>query len=169
MGKSYSVNNQIKAHTVNLVLSDGTVNEAILLTKALEIADEEGLDVVEVSELGQGGLPVCKVLDYGKMMYHQSKKKKSNKHIQHIKEIKYGLNIDTHDLEVKHNKIFKFLSKHYTVRYVMELSGREKGMVDQAVKKINVNLEVFEGLATWYKPKISSGKRISISTTLTSV
>ncbi len=51
----------------------------------------------------------------------------------------------------------------------MELSGREKGMVDTAVKKINANLEAFKGLATWYKPKISSGKRIMISTNLVPV
>ena len=166
MVKSYSVNNQINAEMVNLVLSDGTVNESISLTKALEIAEEEGLDVVEVSDGGKGGLPVCKIVDYGKMIYQQNKKKKSNKQIKHTKEIKYSLNIDLHDLQVKHNKIFEFLSKHYTVRYTMELNGRERGMLDEAIKKINTNLEAFKGLATWRNPQVSKGRKVVISTTL---
>ena len=170
MGKKYNINDQIKSKLVNLVLSDGVVKESFPLYKALEIAEEEGLDVVEVSEKGQGGLPVCKILDYGKMKYDRSKKsKKGKKQIQHTKEIKYGLNIDIHDLKVKHKKIFKFLSKHYIVRYVLELNGREKSRVDEALEKININLEDFKEIATWKQPQVSSGRRISISTTLTSI
>ena len=75
-------------------------------------------------------------------------------------------NIDLHDLEVKHKKIFKFLSKRYTVRYTLELSDRQKAMVDEALEKINANLEKFRELATWKKPQISKGKRLIISTTL---
>ncbi len=166
MEKSYSVNNQIKAKIVNLVLSDGEMKESIPLSQALEIAENEGLDIVEMSKQGQGGIPVCKILDYGKMMYQQSKKKKSNKQIKHIKEIKYSLNIDPHDLGTKHKQILKFLSKNYIVRCVLELSGREKFMIDDAVKKINMNLEEFKESATWKEPQISKGRRISVSTTL---
>ena len=168
MENNYNINDQIKAQKVNLVLSDGTMNEAVELSQALKVAEEEGLDVVEVSSKGAGGLPVCKVLDYGKLMYQQSKKKKSQKQIQHMKEIKYGFNIDAHDLQVKHKKIHKFLSKHYTVRYVLELKGREKHRVEEAFEKINENLGEFEDIATWKIPKISmGGNRASISTTLT--
>jgi len=167
MSKTYSVNSQIKARRVDLVLSDGEMKESIQLKEALQIAEDDGLDVVEVSKNGKSGLPVCKIADYGKMMYDQGKKKKNNKKsIQHTKEIKYSLNIDPHDLEVKHKKIFKFLSKNYIVRYVLELNGREKAMVNEAFTKICDNLECFKEKATWKEPSVSRGRRVIISTTL---
>ena len=167
MGQEYNVNNQIRSRRINLVLLNGEMKESIQLTEALDMAEEEGMDVVEVSKTGKGGLPVCKVIDYGKMMYEQSrKKKKGKKQTQHVKEIKYGFNIDPHDLEIRHNKILKFLSKKYVVKYVLELSGRQKGMVDNAVVMIDKNLEVFRELATWKKPQVSRGKRVLIFTTL---
>jgi translation initiation factor IF-3 len=166
MEKEYSVNGQIESSRVNLVLLCGDVEEAIPLSKALKIAEEDGLDVVEVSKKGKNGFPVCKVLDYGKMKYKKSKRCKGSKQIQKTKEIKYGYNIDQHDLKVKHDKILKFLSKKYTVRYTLELSGREKYMVDDAKETIDKNLLDFKDLATWNPPQISRGRRIMISTTL---
>jgi len=164
MAKSYNVNSQITAKFINLVLSDGLMEEEIPLRRALAIAEEEGLDVVEVSEKGKGGLPVCKVMDYGRMKYQQDKKKKGGKKIQHTKEIKYGINIDIHDLNVKHKKILKFLSKKYMVRYILELNGRERARIDEAVEKMNVNLEEFREVGSWKEPQVSKGRRISILT-----
>ena len=169
MEKTYNVNGQIQAPIINLVLTNGQVKEAVNLSEALRIAEEEGLDVVEVSTGGKSGIPVCKLIDYGKMMYEQGKKKKSRRQIQHTKEIKYSLNIDSHDLDVRHKKILKFLSKKYIVKYTLELNGRERNMVDKAVEVINSNLEEFVDLATWKPPKISSGRRVLISTTLNPV
>lgn len=169
MEKTYNVNSQIESSQINLILLNGEIKESIYLSKALEIAEEDGLDVVEVSAKGQHGLPVCKITDYGKMMYEQSKRKKSNKQIQHVKEIKYGLNIGPHDLAVRHKKISKFLSKKYVVKYCLELNGREKDMVARAVEIINNNLEEFRELATWNKPQVSYGRRILISTVLNPV
>jgi len=166
MGKEYSVNNQIKARKVNLILLDGSMKESVKLHEALKIGEDEGLDIVEVSESGKGGLSTCKILDYGKLVYEQGRKKKSKKQIQHVKEIKYGFNIDPHDLGVRHKKIMKFLSKKYVVKYILELHGREKGMVDTALELYNINVEDFKELATWKKPQVSYGKRILISTTL---
>lgn len=164
MDRKYSVNTQIKAKQINLVLSDGTMKESVPLPQALTIAEEEGLDVVEVANNGKNGLPVCKVMDYGKLTYQQNKKKK--RQIQHVKEIRYNFNIDQHDLDTKHKQIFKFLSKHYSVRYVLELSGRQKYMVREALKKINDNLENFKDVASWKEPKVSKNRRVSLSTTL---
>jgi len=107
------------------------------------------------------------MIDYGKMMYQQSKKDKTNKHVQHTKEIKYSFNISDHDLAVKHRKVEEFLSKHYIVRYVMELRGREKYLAKEGLQKIDENLIQFMDLATWKSPQISGGsKRVEISTTL---
>jgi len=167
MPREYNVNHQIKARNVNLVMPDGSLKEAVPVSEALLLAEEENLDLVEMSPPKGESLPVCKIIDYGKMMYHQSKKSKSNKHTQRNKEIKYGFNIDVHDLQVKHNKVKEFLAKNYTVRYVLELRGREKYMVDEAVEKFAQNLLDFEDLAKWKSPVTSrGGKRTEISTTL---
>jgi len=167
MTREYKVNHQIKARQVCLVLPDGSMKGQVMLSEALLTAEEENLDLVEMSIPKGGEPPVCKIMDYGKMMYQQSKKKKQKRQIQHSKEIKYGFNIDDHDLEVRHKKVKKFLSKHYTVRYVLELRGREKSMKDAGIQKINENLGDFDDIATWKPPTVSVGvKRIEISTTL---
>jgi len=167
MTREYRVNDQIKDKQVSLVLPDGSMKGEVPFSEALLIAEEENLDLVEISTSKGGVPPVCRIMDYGKMMYQQSKKKKQNKQAQHTKEIKYGFNIDDHDLAVKHNKVKEFLSKHYTVRYILELRGREKYMTDAGMKKITENLNHFDTIATWKSPQISGGgKKVEISTTL---
>ncbi len=167
MTREYKVNHQIKANRINLVLTDGTMKRGVSVAEAMLTAEEENLDLVEVSAGKENNLSVCKMMDYGKMMYQQSKKDKTNKHVQHTKEIKYSFNISDHDLEVKHKKVEKFLSKHYIVRYVLELRGREKYLTNEALQKIAENLVQFEEIATWQSPQVSGGgKRVEISTTL---
>jgi len=167
MKNEYNVNDQIRSSKINLVLSDGTMREGIPLKEALSIAEEEGLDVVEVSGK-EGGISICKLMDYGKLMYDRGKKNKKNqKKHSHLKEMRYGVNIDEHDLKIKHDKIFKFLAKKYSVRYVMELKGREKYSLDEAVRKMTKNLDNFRDVSQWKDPEISkNGSRISISTIL---
>lgn len=167
MTREYNVNHQIEAKQVSLVLPDGSMKKGVLFSEALLIAEKENLDLVEMSASKGGKPPVCKLLDYGKMMYQQSKKKKHNKQIQHTKEIKYSARISDHDLKVKHKKVEEFLSKHYIVRYIMELRGREKNMVGKSLDEVKKNLSEFDELASWDDPRISeNNKRIEISTTL---
>lgn len=167
MTREYKVNHQIKANRINLVLTDGTMKRGVSVSEAISAAEDENLDLVEVSDGKENNLSVCKMIDYGKMMYQQSKKDKINKHVQHTKEIKYSFNISDHDLEVKHKKVEKFLSKHYIVRYVLELRGREKYSTQEALRKIDKNLVYFEDIASWKPPMVSGGgKRVEISTTL---
>lgn len=164
MTREYNVNHQIEAKQVSLVLPDGSMKGEVSFSEALLIAEKENLDLVEMSISRGGKPPVCKILDYGKMMYQQSKKKKHNKQIQHTKEIKYSARISDHDLRVKHKKVEEFLSKHYIVRYIMELRGREKDMVGKSLDKIKKNLAEFDDIATWKDPQISeNSKRIEIS------
>lgn len=165
MVREYRINRQINSGQVNLVLSDGSMRESVPFAEALSIAENENLDLVEVSVSQRGKIPVCKILDYGRMMYHQSKKKKANKQVQHTKEIKYSFNISDHDLEVKHKKVFEFLSKNYIVRYILELRGRQKHMKEEALQKIKENLVIFVDVATWKEPWASvGGKKVEIST-----
>ena len=170
MDKSLNVNEQIEASRVNLVKPDGTLQENTPLKKALQLAEEEGLDIVEVS-VTKDGVSICKLMDYGKLVYEKGKQSKKNrKSHKQTKEIRYGYNIDSHDLDVKHNKIFKFLDKGCAVRYVLELKGREKSLVAEAKLKMANNLESFRSVAQWKDPSVAyGGGRITISTTLNKI
>jgi translation initiation factor IF-3 len=168
MGKQYNVNSQIKAERINLILTNGEVKEDCSLSEALGIAQQAEMDLVEVSTKSNNGLIVCKILNYGKMLYKQSKQQKSHK--VHVKEIRYSFNISEHDLKTKHRQIFKFLSKNYVVKYILELKGRESNLVESAVVKIDEHLEDFKTLATWEKPKVSRRNRgASVSTMLRAI
>jgi len=168
MIREYRVNDQIEAEQVSLVLPDGSMKGEVLFSEALLLAEEKNLDLVEISISKGGKPPVCKILDYGKMMYHHKKKQKSNNHAPRNKEIRYSFNISEHDLEVKHNKVKEFISKQHIVRYVLELKGREKNLVEDAKRKIEDNLKDFEGMAQWPVPVVSHGRKIEISTTIRS-
>ena len=93
---------------------------------ALAMAEESGLDLVEVSPNGKP--PVCKILDYGKLKYQEQKKaseaRKRQKTVD-VKEIKMRPNIDTHDYEVKMRSVNKFLNEGDKVKVTMRFRGRE--------------------------------------------
>ncbi len=92
------------------------------LREALRIADERGLDLVEVAP--NANPPVCKIMDYGKFKYQQSKKQAPKKTIE-VKEIKVRPTIDDHDLELKIKNILRFLEDGNKARVTMFFRGRE--------------------------------------------
>ena len=94
--------------------------------KGLELAVEEGLDLVEISP--NTDPPVCKILDYGKYKYEAQKRKNEAKKKQKtidVKEIKLRPNIDEHDYQVKLRKIYEFLDSGDKVKVTMRYRGRE--------------------------------------------
>jgi len=101
------------------------------LEEALARAEEAGLDLVEVSSSAE--MPVCKIMDYGKYRYKQSKKlhdaKKSQTVIQ-VKEIKLKPKTEEHDVQVKVKHIKKFLNNHDKVKVSMMFRGREIAFTD---------------------------------------
>jgi translation initiation factor IF-3 len=94
--------------------------------QALSVAEERGLDLVEVAPNAQP--PVCRIMDYGKYLYQQNKKaqeaKKNQKVIQ-IKEVKFRPKIDEHDYEFKKNHIIRFLKEENKVKATVMFRGRE--------------------------------------------
>ena len=163
MSKEYVVNDQIRGGQTKLITEDGELYGDISVKKALTMASEAGLDLVQISDGGSGNLPICKIADYGKMQY-KSTKHKSGKKIK-VKEIRYGYNIDSHDLGVKHKKVLQFLEKKHSVRYVLELKGRQSKLVDEGLEVINKNLEEFKEVAIYTEPKVSqsySNTRITV-------
>ena len=98
---------------------------------AMEMAEEVGLDLVEISPGATP--PVCKIMDFGKFKYEQQKKaaeaKKKQKTIE-IKEVKFRPNIDTHDYDVKMRSVHKFLGEGDKVKVTLRFRGREMAHVD---------------------------------------
>ena len=103
----------------------------IPLAEALALASKAGLDLVEVS--ANAAPPVCRIMDYGKFRYQQSKKlqdaKKSQTIIQ-VKEIRIRPKTEEHDLQVKIKHIRKFLGQHDKVKISMMFRGREIAYTD---------------------------------------
>ena len=117
------------------------------IREALAIADEAGLDLIEISP--QAVPPVCKVLDYGKYKYEVQKRKneaKKNQKVVEIKELKLRPMIDTHDYEVKIKQAKKFLSQGNKVKFTMRYKGREMSANDMGREVLNNILEDLEGL-----------------------
>lgn len=113
------------------VIEEGNQLGIMTLADALDIAAKAGLDLVEVAP--NSAPPVCRIMDYGKFRYQQSKKqqvaKKSQSTIQ-LKEIRLRPKTDEHDLQVKIRHIKKFLSQNDKVKITMMFRGREIAYTD---------------------------------------
>jgi len=123
---------------VRLIGADGENVGVISTLEAIEMADEVGLDLVEVSP--NADPPVCKILDYGKLKYETQKKKSEARKKQRtidVKEIKMRPGIDSHDYDVKMRAINRFLGDGDKVKVTLRFRGRE--MVHQ-----NLGMKVLE-------------------------
>lgn len=120
------INGDIKAKQVRLIDGDNENRGIVSLDEALQIAEEYGLDLIEISP--QANPPVCKVLDFGKYRYEQQKRKneaKKNQKVVEIKELKLRPMIETHDYDVKIKQAKKFLEQGNKVKFTMRFKGRE--------------------------------------------
>jgi len=141
-------NNQIRASEVRLIDETGRQLGVVELEKALRLARERNLDLIQVTE--KVTPPVCKLGNYGKFLYREEKKEKAAKKHKggELKGIRLTYNISSHDLEVKAKQAEKFLLKGDKIRIEMRLFGREKGLSEFAKQKIAQFLEILKGLAS---------------------
>jgi translation initiation factor IF-3 len=111
---------------VRLVKEDGTMVGVVSIREALLMAEDAGLDLVEISP--NASPPVCKILDFGKFKYELQKKeneaRKKQKVIE-VKEIKLRPGIDEHDYQVKMRSVHRFLEEGDKVKVTMRFRGRE--------------------------------------------
>jgi translation initiation factor IF-3 len=120
------VNDRIRAEEIRLIGADGENIGVISPARALEMAEEAGLDLVEISP--NATPPVCKIMDFGKYKYEQQKReaeaRKKQKTIE-VKEVKFRPGTDTHDYEVKMRNVLKFLEGGDKVKITLRFRGRE--------------------------------------------
>ena len=146
------VNENIRAEKVRLVDADGEMAGVVSVPEALKMAEEAGLDLVEVSP--NADPPVCKILDYGKYKYEQQKKaaeaRKKQKTVD-VKEVKIRPGIEKHDYEVKMRNARRFLEGGDKVKVTMRFRGREMAHQDIG---LGVLRKMKEELADVSKPEL---------------
>ena len=129
------VNEMIDAPALRLVDDKGEMAGVISIEEALKLADEAGLDLVEVAP--NADPPVCKLLDYGKYKYEAQKKanvaRKKQKLIE-VKEIKMRPGIDVHDYDTKMRSMVRFLGEGDKVKVTVRFRGREMLHQDLGMK-----------------------------------
>ncbi len=120
------VNRQIRIPEIRVIDENGEQLGVMATSEALAAAEERGLDLVEISPTARP--PVCRMMDYGKYKYEQSKKLKESKKKQHviqIKEIKLRPKTEEHDYQFKKRHAEDFLKKHHKVKFTVIFRGRE--------------------------------------------
>ena len=141
------MNDEIIADSIRLIDADGEQVGLVPIKEGLEMAEESGLDLVEVSP--NASPPVCKILDYGKYKYEAQKKaneaRKKQKTID-VKEIKMRPGIEEHDYQVKMRSVRKFLDHGDKVKMTIRFRGREMAHQDLGMRvldRVRDDLEEF--------------------------
>jgi len=136
--KQFRINNQIKAKELR-VIGENNENLGILsFSEAITKAREKGLDLIEISPTATP--PVAKIMDYGKFLYEQNKKRKKadSGHRTETKSLQIKIGTSEHDLMLKAKKISSWLNENHRVKIELFLTGRLKSLGDAFLKeKIN--------------------------------
>jgi translation initiation factor IF-3 len=158
------VNDKIRAPEVRVIGHDGQQLGIIPVRKALELAAQEHLDLVEVAP--NADPPVCKIMDYGKFKYQQNKRSQEAKKKQtviQVKEVKIRPKTDEHDLQVKIRHIKRFLSQKDKAKVTILFRGREIAYSDQGFKVLDrIKEELKEETVIEQQPKMEGRNLIMI-------
>ncbi len=142
--KQQRINDQIRNDPLRVIDSEGGQVGIISLKEAIEAAEDAGLDLVEISP--NADPPVCKIMDYGKFLYNESKQKHEDKKKQKqitVKEIKFRPGTDIGDYDIKLRKLRDFLEKGNKAKVTMRFRGREmahKELGLEMLKKVELDL-----------------------------
>ena len=140
---SQRVNQNIRAREVRVIDPDGEQIGVMTPEEGIEKAEEYGLDLVEVAPKARP--PVCRIMDFGKYQYEQSKKKSASKSSRvQLKTVQFRPNTDDHDLEVKLKRAKRFIEGGNQVKFVMRMRGRERAYTDRWVEQLGELIEDFQ-------------------------
>ena len=152
----YFINEQIRDKEVRVIGEDGEQLGIMSSKDALKLAEEAGVDLVKIAPTAKP--PVCRIVDYGKFRYEQTRKEKEAKKKQkvtEVKEIRLSPNIDTNDLNTKTNAARKFLSKGDKVKVALRFRGREMAHMASSKHVLDEFAEKLADIATVEKaPKV---------------
>jgi translation initiation factor IF-3 len=132
------VNDRIRSPEIRLIGADGENVGVVTPSRAMQMAEEAGLDLVEISPNAEP--PVCKIMDFGKYKYETQKREaeaRKKQHIIEIKEIKFRPGTDTHDYDVKMRSVMKFLEEGDKVKVTLRFRGREMAHQQLGLELLN--------------------------------
>ena len=157
------INGQIKAKEVQLISDNGEKLGMLPIARALDLAGEKKLDLVLVAPNSQ--IPVCKIMNYGKYKFEQSKKEKEAKKkqkVQETKELRITPNIEEHDFGFKAKNARKFLEDGNKVKITVRFRGRELNNVKMGEDVLNQFISNLEDISVVEKKPKLEGKNMFI-------
>jgi translation initiation factor IF-3 len=143
------INDRIRAPQLRLIGADGSQVGIVGREKALQMAQEAGLDLVEVAP--NADPPVCKIMDYGKFKYQESiraKEARKKQGHQQVKEIRFGPKIGDHDYQTKRNRVIEFLEDGHRVKVSVRFKGREMHHTELGVRLLKRLVEDLDGIGS---------------------
>lgn len=155
------LNEEIRDKEVRVISADGEQLGIMSAKEAFKKAEEKNLDLVKIAPQAQP--PVCKIMDYGKYRFEQTKKEKESKKNQRIietKEIRLSLNIDTHDFDTKANQAMKFLKTGHKVKVSIRFRGREMAHPQIGEETMKKFAEVCSEFSSVEKPAKLEGRQM---------
>jgi len=156
----FRLNQEIRSPQVHLIDQDGQSKGTLTTAEALALAQEAGLDLVEIAP--KATPPVAKILDYNKYRYELEKKGRDHKASRgsQLKEVRLSFGISEHDLETKARKAREFLKEGSFVRVFIQLKGRQNIFPDKARQTLSEFAAKVEGVVEQSPTQV--GKRISL-------
>ena len=163
-GNQHILNEEIFAREVRCIGDDNEQYGIIPTSSAINLARENGLDLVLVAE--QAKPPVAKIMDYGKFRYQEEKKRKEarkNQKVITVKEIKLSVKIAENDIAFKVKHAREFIEKGFHVKFRVFLKGRERTNPDAGKVVLMKVWEMVEEISTMDKPPILEGHYFSMT------
>ena len=157
------INEQIRDREVRLIGEDGEQLGIMSSREAMKLAAEANLDLVKIAPTAKP--PVCKIIDYGKYKYEQTRKEKEAKKKQktvEVKEVRLSPNIDTNDLNTKVNNAKKLIRKGNKVKVTLRFRGREMAHVQSSKHILDDFAALLEDVAVVEKPAKMEGRSMSM-------
>ena len=164
ISNSIRINQEIRAEQLRVIGASGEQLGIMSLSEALKIAEEAGVDLIEISH--SANPPVVKVVDWGKYQYQkmkeQQKNRKNTKTVE-LKQMRMGLKIGSNDLEIKLRKIREFLADGHKVKITVIFRGREMAHQELGYEMIDKIINKLEEVSILEQKPIMAGRNLSIT------
>ncbi|MCS7217041.1 MAG: translation initiation factor IF-3 [Candidatus Bipolaricaulota bacterium] len=158
--RQFRVNEQIQAREVLLIDSDGKNLGVTPLERALALARERGLDLVEVAP--DANPVVCKIVDFGKYRYQLQKREKKQPKAGKVKEVKFTIQTGEHDFQTKVQRIREFLEEGMKVRAVVFFKGRQIIHIEKGKELLDRVVQLTQDLAKVEQGAEEKGRTLEI-------
>ena len=157
----HQINGEIRDREVRVISASGEQLGIMSALEALRLAEEEDLDLVKISP--NAVPPVCKIMNYGKFKFEQTKREKENRKNQKVvelKEIYLSMTIDVGDMNVKAKKTLEILADGNKVKVSIRMRGRQQAHAQMGVDVMKRFFEMLGGKAVMDKAPVTEGRNI---------